>query len=197
MKRQRRSTGLRLILLSLIFRRGTSTGYQLGRVLNKEFRQVWPATLQQIYAELSKLHDERLVEFEIRDGKSNGPSRKEYSITSVGKAKLEDWLRNTSCQVHRDGIFAQLLCSDLVGIPSLRSQIQGRLDQRLTEMAAISALLSPDGRPLGERLALELELSRVRAEANWCTAALGLLIGGYVEPDRREPELLMKRSSDS
>jgi DNA-binding PadR family transcriptional regulator len=169
------TTRLKLVLLALLCANGPDTGYGLGRLLNQQYKHLWPARLQQIYAELHRLDREELVKHSIRSGRRNSPSIKVYTITPAGVMLLKGSLDGRARQVHRDDLLVPLLCAELAGISELSKQISLRLEARQTEIAQLRSLPSLNGGGIGERLALEFEASRLHAETEWCINALALL----------------------
>ncbi len=167
---------LRVIILAMLFAKGPNTGYGLGRMLKGEFRHVWVAKLQQIYAELSGLRGDGLVAVEVSENKRNSPSRKLYSLTYAGEAELKRWFETKSLSSRRDDLLARLICLDRTGgVAGLKQRLQERLDERQAEAELLEAQLSVEDRKLGEQLALDFELRRVNAEWEWCRDALALL----------------------
>jgi PadR family transcriptional regulator AphA len=168
---------LRFIILALLHARGPNTGYGLSRTLQNELSYVWRATLQQIYFEVARMHEEGLVDRKIGDGKRNAPRLKIYSITDAGEAELMRWIRDKPLSSHKDELPAHLICSSLLGPTALTEQIEERLEQREREAVRLCALISTDGRDAGVHLAMDLQLRRIRSEMEWCHEALATLRG--------------------
>jgi DNA-binding PadR family transcriptional regulator len=80
---------LRMAALGLLAQEPGS-GYDLLRHFEKSMANVWPATQSQLYGELNKLADAGLIE--VSDLGARG--RKEYRITSAGRAELQRWVAN-------------------------------------------------------------------------------------------------------
>jgi DNA-binding PadR family transcriptional regulator len=78
---------LRFAALGLLAKEPAS-GYDLLKKFKQSMSQIWPATQSQLYGELNKLAASGLIEV------SNvGPrGRKEYSITTEGRAELQRWI---------------------------------------------------------------------------------------------------------
>jgi DNA-binding PadR family transcriptional regulator len=66
------------------------SGYDLLKQFEISMANVWPATQSQLYGELNKLADARLIE--VSDIGARG--RKEYRITEAGRAELRRWVTN-------------------------------------------------------------------------------------------------------
>lgn len=80
---------LRIAALGLLAQEPGS-GYDLLKLFEKSMANVWPATQSQLYGELNKLADARLIE--VSDIGPRG--RKEYRITEAGRAELRRWVTN-------------------------------------------------------------------------------------------------------
>lgn len=81
------------IMISLAERPGT--GYDLGRQFATSLGHFWPATRQQIYRTLGRLHDDGLVT--CRDVAQDGrPDKKIYTLAPAGRAALHDWIADPS-----------------------------------------------------------------------------------------------------
>ena len=69
---------------------GPGSGYDLMRRFEETLANVWPATQSQLYTELNKLADQKLIEICGRGGRG----RKEYRVTSAGREVLVQWIRS-------------------------------------------------------------------------------------------------------
>ncbi|WP_423226168.1 PadR family transcriptional regulator [Candidatus Amarolinea aalborgensis] len=67
------------------------SGYDLKKVFDNSVRHFWPADQSQIYRTLARLAEQGYVEQEIVRGLDRH-DRKEYHITSTGRAALRAWL---------------------------------------------------------------------------------------------------------
>ena len=89
-------TGMALehaIMISLAERPGT--GYELGRQFATSLGHFWPATRQQIYRTLARLHDDGLVT--CRDVAQDGrPDKKIYTLSPAGRTALRSWISDPS-----------------------------------------------------------------------------------------------------
>jgi PadR family transcriptional regulator, regulatory protein AphA len=67
---------------------GPASGYDLLKIFDRSLAFVWPATQSQLYGELNRLADDRLIVVS-----NEGPRRrKEYTITPAGRTELARWL---------------------------------------------------------------------------------------------------------
>ena len=81
------------IMISLAERPGT--GYELGRQFSASLGHFWPATRQQIYRTLARLHTDGLVTCEdiTQQGR---PDKKVYSLAPAGEDALASWISEPS-----------------------------------------------------------------------------------------------------
>jgi PadR family transcriptional regulator, regulatory protein AphA len=77
------------LVLGLIGLRGASTPYQLKRAASRSINYFWPFPHSQLYGEPERLAAAGLLSEEREEV---GRRRKLYSLTSLGKQALEDWL---------------------------------------------------------------------------------------------------------
>jgi PadR family transcriptional regulator AphA len=77
------------LVLGLIGLRGASTPYQLKRAASRSINYFWPFPHSQLYGEPKRLAAAGLLSEEREEV---GRRRKLYSLTSLGKQALEDWL---------------------------------------------------------------------------------------------------------
>src|SRR5947209_13673807 len=78
------------VVLGMI-RLGKTTGYEIKQLVDVSARFFWSASYGQIYPELRRLEEARLVEAE--DGARDGRQRRAYSLTAAGERALDEWLR--------------------------------------------------------------------------------------------------------
>jgi DNA-binding PadR family transcriptional regulator len=72
---------------------GSASGYDLKRRADGSIGHFWSESYGQIYPELKRLQEERLVTCEVARSRTPGkPARAEYSITAEGRKVLRDWL---------------------------------------------------------------------------------------------------------
>jgi len=102
---------LRHALLGLLVQ-GPASGYDLLKVFNGSLVFVWPVTQSQLYGELNRLADDGLIEVSHQ-----GPrGRKDYSITTQGRAELEHWILDVEPdRVRRNGALLRVFFLGTVG----------------------------------------------------------------------------------
>ncbi len=117
------------------------TGYDLKKRFAASETFHWSGNNNQIYTALVQLYNEGLVHKDVQDQES-GPSRKVYSITSEGRAALQDWLLTPpELPQLRHPFLAQLAWADgltAVELDHLLSQYENEVYVKL-RMAQIQA----------------------------------------------------------
>lgn len=67
------------------------TGYDLKKLFDKSIKNIWAASLSQIYRELGTLESRGCVKSVIQH-QNDRPDRRIYSITESGEADFADWI---------------------------------------------------------------------------------------------------------
>ena len=70
---------------------GPKSGYDIKREVEEALSHFWHESYGQIYPVLNRLHSHGLVE-RRREQQAGRPDRIEYTLTSDGRAELEQWL---------------------------------------------------------------------------------------------------------
>lgn len=81
---------LRNALLGLLNYR-PRTGYELKKIFEDSIGFYWTAKASQIYNELNKLEEKRLIKSDIQSEKKRH-TRRVYKITKVGEKAFKDWV---------------------------------------------------------------------------------------------------------
>ncbi len=79
------------ILATLVGRGKPLSGYDLAKEFNSSVGFYWKTTHQQIYRELARLEQNKLVTSEVIKQKDR-PDKKLYCITDEGRSTLIDWI---------------------------------------------------------------------------------------------------------
>lgn len=162
------AVSLRYAALGLLAQHPGS-GYDLLRRFETSMANVWPATQSQLYGELNKLAAADLIE--VTDIGPRG--RKEYRVTTAGRAELLRWMTNP--QDDPPYRSAELLRVFLLGeIPTAaaRDYMQSVADHADGELARLELLRDAidwgdtDAERYG-RAALEFGLRAEAMEAEW------------------------------
>src|SRR4029450_5254230 len=84
-----KATAVTPVVLGLLALRPRS-GYEIKAFVDRSTRFFWAASYGQIYPELRKLADARLIEGRSRP--RGGRKRTEYRLTTAGRKELRAWL---------------------------------------------------------------------------------------------------------
>lgn len=100
-----------------MLRLGARSGYAIKKATDVSTRYFWPTSLAQVYPELAKLAEARLVSRE--DDPQGARNRSAYELTESGEEALRAWLRSereAPTQVRDEGVlrlfFADALSLD-------------------------------------------------------------------------------------
>ena len=157
-------------LLGLLARHPAS-GYDLRKLFSTSLGLVWPATHSQLYAELTRLAGEGLIE-----PAAAGPrGRREYAITPAGRHELIRWLTDTGlAPAQRNQTLLRAFFLWVLPPEAARAyldQIARRsraYHQRLQDLAAaLDAQPAADGFEHCGRIVLEHGLRTSAAQASW------------------------------
>ncbi|MBE9030609.1 PadR family transcriptional regulator [filamentous cyanobacterium LEGE 11480] len=121
-------------ILAVLTNRACS-GYDLAKQFDGSVGFFWNASHQQIYRELTKLEDRRLVDLEVicQVGR---PDKKLYSITDAGEALMREWIVQPSpLPPVKDELLIKLFVGQLVP----KSEIQALLQQQRAQHEEILA----------------------------------------------------------
>jgi DNA-binding PadR family transcriptional regulator len=146
-----------------------ASGYDLLKHFEKSMANVWPATQSQLYGELNKLADARLIEVS-----AVGPrGRKEYRITDEGRAELRRWVTNPQDDPpFRSTALLRVFLLDAVPWEQAREQVIAMAEhaegevKRLEELRDSMDWSGADSLFYG-RAALEYGLRMNAMEADW------------------------------
>lgn len=112
------------------------SGYDLAKTFDASIGFFWRASHQQVYRELAKLRERGLVKSsEIEQ--SGKPNRIVHTITTAGKNSLNAWSQKPSrVPSVKDELLVKLYALEHVDIPSLREQLEVRLDHHRAVLTA-------------------------------------------------------------
>ncbi|MCJ7859397.1 PadR family transcriptional regulator [Corynebacterium kalidii] len=184
------------IMISLAERPGT--GYELGRQFATSLGHFWPATRQQIYRTLGRLHDDGLVT--CRDVAQDGrPDKKVYALAPAGRTALQDWIAEPSELMKiRDDLSVKIRGAEHGDLDDLCADIGRHRDAHLErlrlyrsyertqfpEVTGTTAPGTPDtltGRRLHQHLVLRLGIRLEASFVDWCTEVLDALTHDHRE----------------
>jgi PadR family transcriptional regulator AphA len=172
---------LQTVLLALLSKE-PNTGYGVGRLLRRDASHLWDARLQQIYAELAKLHANGLLDVQRID-LPNRPAKKVYTLTPEGERALDAWLeRGPDPHACKDELLVWVYCLDRIPAEALVRQLERRREALERERAVLrerrARAARTDPRALGYLLTIEAALARAESHVAWCDRAIGLLSAG-------------------
>ena len=102
------------------------TGYHLKKLFDRTLRNVWTASLSQIYRELNALEKDGLVVSRIL-AQDDRPDKREYEITQSGRQAFSAWLLETPdafISPKRDAFMLRLFFAADMGENHVREQLQ-------------------------------------------------------------------------
>lgn len=155
------------------------SGYDLAKAFRTSTGFFWRASRQQIYGELRRLEEKKLVEG-TRHAQERYPDKTAWAITEAGVAALRDWLGTpTKAASIKEELLVKMYALEHADLPSLLRQLAERRtyhDERLTLFKTIETKLAPSadvdlrsaGRLLGARSGVHYE----QAMRDWCDEAV-------------------------
>lgn len=172
---------LNYLLLALLTERPRH-GYELHGDFEHLFGGMWPVNMGQVYATLTRLEKQGLVEHELIS-QDQLPDRKEYSLTSQGWTKLTSWMAQPVGEALKlkNEFFAKVVAHAFVDHGDPVSLLWQQRQHCLETLAQLVRLRDdPDAEPvLG--LLLEGAIMHAEADLRWldlCEARLSELKRG-------------------
>lgn len=166
---------------------GEASGYQLAKRFDVSVANFWAATPQQLYRELSRLADEKLVRGRT-ERQDKLPDKRVFTITAAGHRELAAFAAApTRPTALRDDLFVKVQAADDASAPVVAEALDERAAQATAKRARYQALLDGllDGRDEAELLAeaervgpyltLQRGLAFEAENANWCRRAAAVL----------------------
>jgi DNA-binding PadR family transcriptional regulator len=156
---------------------GKSSGYDIKQFVDKSTRHFWAASYGQIYPELRRLEEAGLIAG--RDEPTGGRARTVYDLTDAGRDVLTGWLASPDPLTYelRDEGMLKLFLSD--ALPEQRLEIvramRAQAEFKLAQLNAVKQ--HAQNMPEGPRLTLELGISHMKCEIEWCNSAERRLTG--------------------
>jgi DNA-binding PadR family transcriptional regulator len=144
---------------------GKGTGYDIKQLVDRSTRFFWAASYGQIYPELRRLEEARLLR--SREEPTGGRPRTVYELTNTGRGALDQWLRSDEGLMGemRDEGMLKLFFSDLAGPERQRQILRQMADTYRRKLDALEKL--EPMRP-GPQLTLELGQGVTRWMLEWC-----------------------------
>ena len=158
-------------VLLAILATAASHGYQIRARLQLALGPLAEALSEgQVYVTLNRLEKAGLVTSE-RVGQSDRPNRKVYELTAAGRARVMEWLEDTSWPKPAPAEFhLKLVAAAAAGLGDPVRLVDMQRHGLLAELAAVqrASLGEPDGSVAG--LLLEGVVLRLQADLRWLEA---------------------------
>jgi DNA-binding PadR family transcriptional regulator len=173
MKEPSRGYQLRVVqeVLLALLAREASHGYELRARLQLALGPLAEAlNAGQVYVTLTRLEKAGLVSAQ-RVGRAAGPDRKVYELTAAGRARVTEWLEDTSWPKPAPAEFhLKLVAAAAAGLADPVRLVDVQRHALLAGLASAqrAALAEPDGSVAG--LLLEGVVLRLQADLRWLEA---------------------------
>ena len=159
------------------------SGFELARAFDASLGFFWRATHQQIYQELKKLADKRLLRSEIIP-QAGKPKKIVYSITPSGRDFMNKWVyEETKVQETKDDLFVKLYNLSDDNVSQLIHEVEQRRDQVMQRLYIYERIRrshydNPEALPTRRKgifLALGWGTAHGEQFLQWCDSALEML----------------------
>lgn len=166
---------LRHALLATLLEEGETSGYELARRFDASVANFWHALPQQLYTELRKLEDERLVRG--RAVRQRGrPDKRVFTITAAGRDALREFARApTKATALKEDLAVKVYAAAVADPDDLIAQLEERATQAAAKLERYERLAQdladPDGADLGPSLTLDRGIAYERENIRWCREA--------------------------
>ena len=154
---------------------GDVSGYELAKRFDASVANFWHALPQQLYGELRRLEEQRLVRG--RAVRQQGrPDKRMYTITEAGRQALREFAAQpTRPGALKEDLAVKVYAAGVVDPEALiaaldESAARAKVKLERYEMQA-EALADPDGADLGPSLTLARGIAYERENISWCTMA--------------------------
>jgi DNA-binding PadR family transcriptional regulator len=125
---------LRYALLALLID-GEATGYELAKRFDRGVANFWHALPQQLYAELTRMEEDGLVEGEVVVQQTR-PNKRVFSMTQRGRAELEAWFDEPARAAGiKDELLTRVYAADLVEPAVVIEMLERHLPAREQKLA--------------------------------------------------------------
>jgi DNA-binding PadR family transcriptional regulator len=169
---------------------GEASGYELAKRFDVSVANFWHALPQQLYAELRRLEDERLVRG--RAVRQRGrPDKRVFAITRGGRDALAAFAAAPARPgAIKDDLMVKVQAAAAVADrAALAEEILERGRQAAAKLALYErlaeALADPDGADLGPSLTLARGIAFERETVSWCAQAAARLRASATRPAAR------------
>ncbi len=130
---------LRYALLALLID-GGATGYELAKRFDRSVANFWHALPHQLYAELTSMERDGLVDGEVVVQKTR-PNKRVFSMTDEGRRALQDWFDEpVRAPGIKDELLVRIYAADLVEPAVVIAMVEGCLAFLEEKLAAYESL---------------------------------------------------------
>lgn len=143
-------------------------GYDLKNAFESMLSGTWSLNIGQVYATLSRLERDGLVESEVVP-QDLLPDRKVYFLTDAGREELDRWLGQSTEGVVRlkDEFYIKLLVHQFVGSDGTLSLIWKQRQVYMKKLAQLTGLRSDPSLEPATALLVEGAILHVEADLEW------------------------------
>ncbi|MGH3318629.1 MAG: PadR family transcriptional regulator [Streptosporangiaceae bacterium] len=165
---------LRHAVLAVLLDREAS-GYELAKRFDASVANFWHALPQQLYTELHRLEDQRLVRG--RTVRQQGrPNKRVFAITQAGREALRDFAAApTRPGALKEDLAVKVYSAGVADPQALVTALEERAAQSAAKLERYQrqadALADPDGADLGPSLTLARGIAYERENVAWCNLA--------------------------
>lgn len=178
---------LRHAILAALSRGVPRTGYELNASFNDDNDRAWHASPSQVYAELTKMDANGLIEVSER----NQRGRTSYAITEAGLDELRSWLvRSEPDHSIRDDVMLRLVTAWVLDDTSARYVIEAEIAAQRKRQVSLTHMLDTwaeeheDTRVWRNRKAMwTLWLAQTNLMLDWLAGLLEILEDPTVSVD--------------
>lgn len=165
---------LKYAILGLLNRK-PMTGYDIGKEFNFQLAEFWSAKHSQIYPELKKLVDEKLIVYDIEIS-GDVLEKKVYSITEKGKKDFLKWLKKDEPmeQTPKNVFRLRMYFSNNLDLNTRIYLLEQQLEQHLDRLTFLNSQLEPytgvpplDSDAFGDFLVLKGAIIREESNIKW------------------------------
>ena len=166
---------------------GEASGYQLAKRFDVSVANFWSATPQQLYRELERLEEERLLRGRVVEQRRR-PNKRVFTLTAAGHRELHAFIAQPARPTAiRDDLLVQLQAADDDDRDAIREALAERLNHARDKLALYDRLRDGlleghsesaylrDAERIGPYLTLMGGRMYEQQNIRWCTAVLEVL----------------------
>lgn len=166
---------------------GQASGYDLSKRFDASVANFWPATRQQLYRELDKLEQARLVRARLVRQKDR-PDKRVFRLSAAGRKELHAFIaRGPHTSKIRDELLVQVQGADDTDAPALLDSLVARLAAAQVKLEVYGRLRDHllDGRPeadylrdaerVGPYLTLMRGMAFEQENVRWCRRCMEVI----------------------